>query len=355
MHTKLMEMKSIAFSFLPTKLRKSAVSIYIIATFTMCAHGAHAINRTAVSNSGNGWSVASNWSPSGVPQNGDSVFIPTSFTLKVKGNVYSSGTPNIIIVVRGILDFDPSGKLDLGSGSQINVMQGGSIVSDGTGSEIIQIGGVTKFAGDADGTIVGPAYATSSTGASPGGFNYGVLSTKLEFFSARRNGDRVDLNWRAQSDHAADRFIIQESDDGTRWRDAATLPAATLLNQMADYRYSLPLALDRARYYRLQVQQSDGKIYYSAIVAVGMESGEFRVYPNPAQSMVKVVRPVTGSAGTIRVEIFNMLNAPIFTGSIKPGMPYLEIDTRNFPSGCYRLRISGMGQPGKTELLMITR
>src|SRR5688572_6254628 len=67
---------------------------------------------TVIGNAGTGWNISSNWSPAGVPVAGDSVYIPSGQVITVKGTIYAVGAL-IHVVVRGTLDFEPSGKLDL--------------------------------------------------------------------------------------------------------------------------------------------------------------------------------------------------------------------------------------------------
>ena len=86
---------------------------YLLLLFSGCLIYGQAFPgiKTAINNDSNGWSVASNWFPSGVPANGDTVIIPVTFSLSVKGNIYNSNHPRLIIYVYGALDFEPAGKI----------------------------------------------------------------------------------------------------------------------------------------------------------------------------------------------------------------------------------------------------
>ena len=75
---------------------------------------AHSTIKTVVGNTGTGWGNNANWSSAGVPVDGDEIIIPLGQTISVKGSFYT-GTQNLEINVDGTLDFDPSGKLNLGS------------------------------------------------------------------------------------------------------------------------------------------------------------------------------------------------------------------------------------------------
>ena len=152
--------------------------------------------KTAISNSSNGWSVASNWFPSGVPAHGDTIIIPVTFSLSVKGNIYNSTPPKLIIYVYGTLDFDPAGRIELADESEVYVYPGGSISTNGSSSERIIINGLTKFNGQTDGNISGPLFANASTGASPSGFvTFSVLPVKLVQFSHELESNNIQLHW----------------------------------------------------------------------------------------------------------------------------------------------------------------
>ena len=141
---------------------------------------ASATFKTVIGNAGTGWNVSSNWSPAGVPVSGDSVFIPTGQIITVKGAIYAVDAL-IHMVVRGTLDFEPSGKLDLLGESTLQIVTGGMITSDNNNSEVIKIGGITKFQGAVDPSpLNGPVYASQATGTSPSGFVTGTLATNIK-------------------------------------------------------------------------------------------------------------------------------------------------------------------------------
>ncbi len=113
-------------------------TILPVLLFLFISHKANATIRTAIGNTGQGWSVAENWSLSGVPEHGDTVLIPAGVTMTVKSNIYST-LPHLVIRVYGTLHFAPGGKLDLASTSSINIYSTGFITSTGSPSSVITI------------------------------------------------------------------------------------------------------------------------------------------------------------------------------------------------------------------------
>src|SRR5688500_14634054 len=80
---------------------------------------------TAIANIGMGWSVPGNWDLNRIPADNDTAIIPAGLQINVKGAVYSLPYPNIDIFISGTLFFDPSGKLDLGIASAVEIQASG--------------------------------------------------------------------------------------------------------------------------------------------------------------------------------------------------------------------------------------
>src|SRR5688572_4054918 len=94
-------------------------AITLFACILLCSFS-HAITKTVQSNLGTGWGTDTNWSPNGVPQSGDEVIIPAGQTMTVKGGFYGTAA-NLRIYIHGKLDFDPSGRLNLGTSSTVQL------------------------------------------------------------------------------------------------------------------------------------------------------------------------------------------------------------------------------------------
>lgn len=311
--------------------------------------------KTAVANTGNGWSVASNWSPSGVPQDGDTIIIPAGFTLTVKGNIYSSPNPNIFINIYGNLDFDPSGKLELGVNSVINIPLNGSITSNGTSSELIKINGVTMFNGQVDGTINGPAHSTSSYGPSPNGFMPGVLPVKLLSFSAIKNDRIIILKWTTLSETNSKRFDVERSNDGTDWSLISSVEAAGTSSTEKTYSAIDSYPGIGKHFYRLKTIDRNENYEYSKILLVSNEPGiaTIKVYPNPASANVTV------ALNGVNPQDHSVLLLTSIDGKTQKQFPVtgssssITIDLVNLPKGLYHLVLTETPVNKYSQMLVI--
>jgi len=246
--------------------------------------------KTATGNAGQGWSNASNWNPAGVPQNGDTVIVPLGITISVKGQIYSSTYPTLLIKIFGTLDFDPSGKIDLSSTSAIGILTGAYLTTNGTSSEIITIGGVTKFNGQTDGNLTGPKYASASTGISPGGFVPGVLSIKLLSFNYKIVDNKVKLMWTVIQESDLDEYEIQRSDNSEHWQPISTVHPTGLIGESMSYSFEDATAPNNVIFYRLDLKSIDASSTYSKLLVVNLQNTKsfVTIFPNPAGSEVKL-------------------------------------------------------------------
>lgn len=318
--------------------------LYALVICIVCTYSAMAVTRIAVGNAGNGWSNASNWSPAGVPQSGDSAIIPSGFTLSVKGTVYSGPLPVIIVEISGTLDFQPSGRLQLATGSMVNIYSPGLINSTNSSSEILSINGITKFSGQTDGSISIPSYASNATGTSPNGFVPFVLPVKLISFTAEKKELTVLLKWITAQEINSDIFQIEKSTDGNNWSVISTTAAAGNYSGLSSYSASDNSPSTGANLYRLKSVDRDGKYEYSRILNVYFsdKTGKIIVSPNPATTTLSIyLNSLSSSAADL--QLFNHNGQSVKHLVVAAGTSALSLDIANLAKGLYVLLVS---QPG---------
>lgn len=321
----------------------------LLSTFLFYLSGNCTI-KTVVSNTGQGWSNTSNWNPVGVPISGDEVVIPSGKIISVKGSFYN-GTGNLMIKIYGTLDFDPSGKLDLGAASIILIYTPTSyITTNGTGSELIKINGAIKYQGNVDGTVNGPKYTSSSTLASPNGFTVGVLPVKLISFSAQLSDADVNLTWQTAEEVNTDQFNVERSLNGKHWNKIATIDATGSNSNYA----SRDDISESDQFYRLKIFDRDGSAEYSSILKVSSSNNvSISVGPNPASDHINIILPKT-AANLYTIKLFN------HTGQLVKEKDYTKANSNliNFPTdqlskGVYLLVVQNKSVVIKTTRVQI--
>ena len=305
--------------------------------------------KTVVSNSGVGWGRDGNWSPSGVPESGDEVIIPLGMTISVKASFYN-GTGNLKIQVYGVLDFDPSGKLDLAAASTLQLYTPTSLITtNGSGSERILINGVLKYHGSVDGTVSGPKYASLLSGVSPGGFGVGVLPVKLIHFSAQKGADKVLLTWKTAEETGTTDFIVERSLNASNWQPVGTLSAK---GTNSNYQLTDEHPANGENFYRLKITDDDGYYEYSGIRKVFVSSeNAVRVGPNPAYDRVTVYFADASTAG-YSVQLFNSSGGNVNDHSLSEFLSNaIRINTSALSKGVYYLNILYQQQVVKTAVI----
>lgn len=278
--------------------------IFITLLFFAGLLKANATTKTAIDNSGQGWSVATNWSSSGVPQNGDTVIIPAGGTISVKTSIYNS-LPNIVIKVYGTLHFSSGGKLELGIAAKIFVYTGGFITGSSP-SEVIKINGVSKYKGNTDGTIVGPAYSDIYSGASPAGFALNILPVKFQSFVAKTNGRKqASFSWIVSGESQILSYTLEKSTDNRNWK-TVSMQNAKAIQQSNTYYDMDSFVMAGISYYRVKAEGYTGELFYSNTEKIEDHSAKgFTIYPNPVSSRLRLQIDPTQLQGAVTVSLFN--------------------------------------------------
>lgn len=301
-----------------------------------------ATRKTASSNSGQGWGVSTNWSPSTLPANGDSVIIPAGKTITVKTNIYNN-SPVLQIVVYGTLDFAPGGKLVLGAGSTVNIMTGGFITSSGSASEIISIDNVIKYNAGTTTTIVGPAYADQYTGTSPSGFSPGLLKVNLlSVVAAYTAQQELNVKWLVSGETSSNYYEVESSADNQNWIPIYKQPS--LYNNQSSGTYSITIksVSDDIKFIRVKEVDLNGALSYSKVVSVNYKAESnisLSAYPVPAASTVTFRWHIQPDIEVLSMKVYNISGALMMAQNIPAKNGTYMLNVQNYPKGCYKISL----------------
>ena len=315
---------------------------------------ANATTKTAIANTGQGWNVASNWSSSGVPQSGDTVIILAGDTISVKTNVYNS-LPNIVIKVYGTLHFNSGGKLELGILAKIIVYTGG-FISGSSPSEVIKINGISKYKGDSDGIIVGPAYSDILSGASPAGFSLNILPVKFQSFTAKTNNEKqASFTWVVSDESQIASYTLEKSNDNRNWKTVRIQNASTNQQQVNTYSDTDSFLATGISYYRIKAEGYTGDFYYSNIEKVEDHlTKAFTIYPNPVASRLHLQIDPAQLTGAITVTLYNSMAARAEQFHFdQPTSGNLEMNIGHLPKGTYKVVLTDANGKRQDETVII--
>ena len=188
---------------------------------------------------------------------------------------------------------DDHGMLTLNScsltiGDKLEVLSSGSIVG---GGQITYNGSSGNYVNTSSGGIFG---CTSPTF---GDCNLGtcsvVLAVELTSFEGVQNDDNsITIQWTTASEEDNDYFDLERSYDLQNWETIGSEKGAGNSTTSVSYAMRDLPELSNVVYYRLKQVDFDGKVNYSKIIAIHLNSTEsnttIKAFPNPARDFVVV-------------------------------------------------------------------
>jgi hypothetical protein len=144
----------------------------------------------------------------------------------------------------------------------------------------------TGVAGDADGSEFGDFVYSNSI------LNIPVIPLTLGSFTGSCENEGIRLNWTTYAEAGTSQFTIERSLDGVDFRSIQTVPAAGNSQRTLQYTFvdrSYP-AIGGLLYYRLKMNDLDGKYSYSTVLVVKapVPSLAMYCYPSPVGKDNKV-------------------------------------------------------------------
>lgn len=322
------------------RINYKPVSGYRIAAFFLIFLGYGTLTATTKITTGNGnWSNNGTWSPSGVPNCGDSIIIQEGHVITINSTVdKNSCATAIVLVVRGTLTFGNGDKLKLPCGSRVYVFSGGSISGSGGGgsSNILDVCGTTFWEASM-GPISGPACVPSTL---PGCAK--VLPVEFRYFEVSPCTPDLCFAWETASERNCSHFSLEVLKQDL-WQEIGRVNSLapdgySRVPLNYSFRYTTPQP--GTGYYRLkQVDLNGGELVHHVLAADGVEHFGFSVYPNPARSFceVRLTSPMTGvqvnvadQYGRVLLKVYSpeySLRVSIDIESLKPGIYLVIVET----------------------------
>ncbi|MBO9634842.1 MAG: T9SS type A sorting domain-containing protein [Chitinophagaceae bacterium] len=178
-----------------------------------------------------------------------------------------------------------------------------------------------------------------------------ALPVTLNGFTAtlQNNCSAIKLNWFTLSEQSSRDFIIQRSSDGRSWKDIRTVTAAGNSYQTIGYSYTdATVSGEVVYYYRLQMNDIDGKQKQSAILTVRLNCGsnQYLVYPNPVKDVMTIQTPSGNGQKTLSV--YNGNGQRIANYLLRSGSAQ-TITTSTWKQGVYLVVVTEMNKQVHTE------
>jgi hypothetical protein len=149
-----------------------------------------------------------------------------------------------------------------------------------------------------------------------------VLSTNIKNFTAVKNNKNVNLAWIVGNNTTSDIYEIQISKNGREFFGIGRTPANAAsagASAKYTYQYNPDQAPSGQLYFRIRQISADGKVTYSAVKTLNMDSqaaGNFTAYPNPAFSKVSLQFDAALN-GDYKVDVTNQLGQVVISRPVK--------------------------------------
>lgn len=335
---------------------RTGIFTFIFLLFSTClfANIVTAVTNTATPGD---WGDGASWSSGTVPQSGDVVLVPLGKAISVSSQVYSVIAPTLIIQVTGSLNFHPSGRLDLSALSSLQLFVGGKIIpQNSASSQLVTLGGVTKYNAANNGTVTGPAFADVLSGASTSGqplsgFLLGVLPVKFAGFSAKLQSDGVALQWQTASEEGLRDFTVERSDDGgTNWLSRGVIAAK---GAAGFYNFVDRLTVKETALFRIKATDKDQRYSYSSILKVSNKSNiSLAITPNPATDHVQVSL-ANPPGGTLVIRFIDISGRVVRTTERDGSQNSFGLSVAGLQKGNYVLTLSNSDQIIGKQLIVV--
>ena len=167
------------------------------------------------------------------------------------------------------------------------------------------------------------------------------LPVILSSFTGMPNKCDAVLQWKTSTEINADKFMVEQSNNGLNFTAVAEIKAA---NSSTGKAYQISISQPTGiKYYRLKLLDKDGKFSYSPIVTVRTNcssSDYLTVYPNPVSTNLTVSFH-TAYKGHANLVIINVVGQQLVSQKIKitAAANTINLDMSNYVAGIYMLQL----------------
>ena len=153
-------------------------------------------------------------------------------------------------------------------------------------------------------------------------------------FTAQRQDNKVLCNWSTASQQNASSFTVQQSTNAVAWSSIGNLQATGNSAAVQQYSFVHSNPDNGINYYRIQLQDIDGKISFSKIISVNYSNQprKMSIYPNPVTDGVLHIQ--LQEAATLF--IYN--NAGKLTMSKRLSAGTQQINLGRYAKGVYQIK-----------------
>jgi hypothetical protein len=172
------------------------------------------------------------------------------------------------------------------------------------------------------------------------------------------NDNQATLKWTTASENNLDHFVVERSNDGVNFIQAATVLASGRSGGVTNYNLpdNINVSGPAIIYYRLRSVDRDGKNYLSSIriLRLGKNRGNnisIITYPNPVKNELRVTIPSSWQNQNITYEILFANGQLAKKQNITTSNQTETISLANLAPGIYIVRVIFEGQTAEQKIV----
>ena len=187
---------------------------------------------------------------------------------------------------------------------------------------------------------VGQTYPSLKTAA--------VLPINITAFNVTKDGNKVKLEWKTASEQNNERFEIESSVDGIKWKTIATIKGSGTSSESHTYWADDNSPVKGLNFYRIKQYDLDGNFHVSEIKTIMMFTSNrplITVSPNPSHGGINF--KIASQAATNVEAVLSTINGNIvyreFINNVQPNTVTKLNLKQKLVAGMYILKLKGEG------------
>ncbi len=186
-----------------------------------------------------------------------------------------------------------------------------------------------------------------------------VLPLKLISFSGLYINNIARLHWTTQGEYDFEKFIVERSGNGRDFKAVGNKLSNGSRNGLTDYEFADDLSIVQGEvfYYRLKMQDIDGRVSYSSIITLLRKAGTHpvTVFPNPVANGSATATIISATEVFAKINVIDASGKVLRTKNhiLYQGTNYIAIDNLVLlPKGVYTIQVINGNQITNKQILI---